>query len=175
MTKPATTKPLSQKQKLARQFESQMIAQGYCFTDASGVRIVNGAGGIPLRKEFVFSPDRKWRADYASVEHRVLIEVQGGVYEGQKSAHTSMFGVLRDAEKYNAAVILGWRVILLPGQFITGARMSKAVNLMGCVIMGPCRDCRRKKGRTCTANLKPMPMQFREPMVIEPCAVEMIA
>lgn len=59
-------------------------------------------------KEFKFHPVRKWRFDYAIPEHKIALEVEGGVWTGGR--HVSGKGFLGDMEKYNAATLLGWRV-----------------------------------------------------------------
>ena len=59
-------------------------------------------------KEFKFHPVRKWRFDYAVPEHKIDLEVEGGVWTGGR--HTSPKGFLGDIEKYNTATLMGWRV-----------------------------------------------------------------
>lgn len=65
-------------------------------------------GVLPV-KEHVFHAHRKWRFDYAFPEHKVALEVEGGVWTGGR--HTSSRGFLGDMEKYNEAAALGWRVV----------------------------------------------------------------
>lgn len=60
-------------------------------------------------KEFRFHPIRKWRFDYALPDHRLAIEVEGGVWSGGR--HIRPRGFLGDMEKYNSASALGWRVL----------------------------------------------------------------
>ena len=67
------------------------------------------AGGPQLQREVTFHPKRKWRLDFADVARKIGYEVQGGLYQAQ-SGHRSHDGVKRDAEKLNAAQMLGWRV-----------------------------------------------------------------
>lgn len=59
-------------------------------------------------KEFKFHPVRKWRFDYAIPEHKIALEVEGGVWTGGR--HTSSVGFIKDMEKYNTATLMGWRV-----------------------------------------------------------------
>ena len=59
-------------------------------------------------KEFKFHSVRKWRFDYAVPEHKIALEVEGGVWTGGR--HTSPKGFLGDIEKYNTATLMGWRV-----------------------------------------------------------------
>lgn len=59
-------------------------------------------------KEYKFHPTRRWRFDYAIPEHKIALEVEGGVWTGGR--HTSPKGFLNDIEKYNTATLMGWRV-----------------------------------------------------------------
>lgn len=63
---------------------------------------------IEVVKEYIFHPTRKWRFDYAVPEHKIALEVEGGVWTGGR--HTSPKGFLGDIEKYNTATLMGWRV-----------------------------------------------------------------
>lgn len=59
----------------------------------------------PLR-EFQFHPVRRWRADFAWPEQKVLVEIQGGLYGQRKSRHVT--NVEADYEKINNALALGY-------------------------------------------------------------------
>lgn len=59
--------------------------------------------------EFQFHGERKWRFDYAWVQQRVALEVEGGIHT--QGAHARPGGILRDMEKYNYAQCMGWIVI----------------------------------------------------------------
>lgn len=59
-------------------------------------------------KEHQFHPKRKWRFDYAIPEHKIALEVEGGVWTGGR--HIRAQGFLGDMEKYNIATLMGWRV-----------------------------------------------------------------
>ena len=68
------------------------------------------AAGLPQPvQEHRFHPVRKWRFDYAWPEHRLALEVEGGTWSGGR--HTRGAGYERDCEKYNAAALLGWKVL----------------------------------------------------------------
>ncbi len=62
--------------------------------------------------EFKFHPDRRWRFDFAFVDEKVAVECEGGVYRNGR--HNRAKGFIDDCEKYNAAAILGWRVLRYP-------------------------------------------------------------
>lgn len=68
------------------------------------------ACGLPAHRcEHVFHPARKWRFDYAWPEHRLALEVQGGIWT--QGRHTRGAALLKEWEKLNAAAALGWRVM----------------------------------------------------------------
>lgn len=68
------------------------------------------AFGLPQPvAEHRFATPRKWRFDYAWPDRLVALEVEGGVWTGGR--HVSGAGFVRDIEKYNAAAVLGWRVL----------------------------------------------------------------
>lgn len=65
--------------------------------------------GIPFESEKKFHPTRKWRMDFVLPEHCIGIEVEGGTWSGGR--HTRGNGYANDLEKYNAATLLGWRLL----------------------------------------------------------------
>lgn len=73
------------------------------------VQICKNQLGVEPVKEHIFHPHRKWRFDYAFPAHNIALEVEGGVWQGGR--HTSPKGFLGDMEKYNAAAVMGWRVL----------------------------------------------------------------
>lgn len=60
-------------------------------------------------REYKFHPVRKWRFDFAWPDEKVAIEAEGGIWTN--GAHTRGKHFNSDSQKYNAAVILGWRVL----------------------------------------------------------------
>jgi very-short-patch-repair endonuclease len=69
--------------------------------------------GPKLVSEYRFHPARRWRADYAHIESRTLIELEGGVWVSGR--HNRASGFVADAEKYFEAALGGWRVVRLVG------------------------------------------------------------
>jgi len=63
---------------------------------------------LPVR-ELRFCPERRWRADFAFVEEKVLVEVQGGIWTGGR--HGRGAGIENDYEKWANAACLGWTVV----------------------------------------------------------------
>ena len=98
---------------------------------------------IPYRREVVFAPPRRFRADFvvqpmcildghdhAAQEAPLLIEIDGGTWTGGR--HVTGQGHAADAEKRNAAVLLGYRPLTFtPEQVESGealATIEKALN-----------------------------------------------
>ena len=68
------------------------------------------ASGLPEPvAEYRFAPPRRWRFDFAWPGVAVAVEIEGGVWSGGR--HTTGAGFTADCEKYNRAVLLGWRVL----------------------------------------------------------------
>ena len=65
--------------------------------------------GLPLpEREYRFAPPRRYRADFAYPEQKILVEVQGGIYT--RGAHSRGTGLERDYEKINLAQLNGFMV-----------------------------------------------------------------
>lgn len=82
--------------------------------------------GPKLESEFRFHPARRWRADYAHLESRTLIELEGGVWVGGR--HNRAAGFVADAEKYFEAALAGWRVVRLVDSQITPENLSRLLD-----------------------------------------------
>lgn len=63
-----------------------------------------------------FHPTRRWEADFAWPDLKLLCEVEGG--EMSSGRHTRGKGFINDCEKYAEAQILGWRVLRIPGTWV---------------------------------------------------------
>jgi len=61
------------------------------------------------QREYRFHPKRKWRFDYAHPELMIAVETEGGVWV--QGRHIRGKGYINDMEKYNAAQLLGWKVL----------------------------------------------------------------
>ena len=73
----------------------------------------------PCVREHRFAPPRRWRFDFAWPEYHFAVEVEGmGRADGGLAGHRTRAGFLTDAEKYERAMLLGWRVYRVPGPWI---------------------------------------------------------
>ena len=73
------------------------------------VRILADADVLTYEREHRFHPTRRWRFDFAWPDHKLAVEVEGGAWTGGR--HTRGSGFVADCDKYNAATVLGWRVL----------------------------------------------------------------
>ena len=81
--------------------------------------------------EYKFHPKRKWRADFYIPEYNLLIEYEGMPYQIAKSRHTTIRGYRNDAEKYNEAALLGFRLLRYTAQMIAdGTAYSQIESLI---------------------------------------------
>lgn len=79
-------------------------------TEAAGkIKLILLNLNADFETEFKFHPNRKWRFDFALTDRKIAIEYEG-VFNG-KSRHTNVIGFTNDCEKYNEAVLNGWRVL----------------------------------------------------------------
>jgi hypothetical protein len=61
--------------------------------------------------EVQFFPGRKWRFDFAWPDIKLALEIEGGIWVEDNSAHRAPLKFINDMEKYNTAMLEGWRVI----------------------------------------------------------------
>ena len=73
------------------------------------VRILADVDVPTYQREHRFHPTRRWRFDFAWPDHKLAVEVEGGAWTGGR--HTRGSGFVADCDKYNAATVLGWRVL----------------------------------------------------------------
>ncbi len=84
---------------------------------------IEQAGIAAPEQEWRFHETRRWRFDFAwpHLIPPLAIEVEGGTWT-RKSRHTTGKGFEKDAEKYNAAVLLNWRVLRFTGDQVRDGR-----------------------------------------------------
>lgn len=65
--------------------------------------------GLEHATEYRFDPDRRWRFDFAFIPQKIAVECEGGTW--MNGRHNRGYGIEKDMEKYNRAVMLGWKVL----------------------------------------------------------------
>ena len=83
---------------------------------------------IEFEQEFKFHAKRKWRADFHITGKKLLVEVEGGIWSGGR--HTRGKGYLGDMEKYNAATVMGYRVIRFSTEQVTSGLAIQQIEKM---------------------------------------------
>ena len=78
-----------------------------------------------LASEVVFHPERRWRLDFAILDLRLGIEIQGGTF--MRGGHSRGAGQNRDFEKHNAATALGWRVLFADTKMLATSKIMQTV------------------------------------------------
>ncbi|CAB3784479.1 hypothetical protein [Pararobbsia alpina] len=76
-------------------------------------------------REFRFAPPRRWRADFAWPDQRVLAEIEGGIFSGGR--HTRGIGFEADAIKYNTATLMGFKVFRFTGRMIRSGEALRVI------------------------------------------------
>lgn len=105
----SNSKPLTRGEKARRVAQDTTSAkrQGSELEERLVAQIAAVRLPAPMR-EFRFHPLRKWRSDLAWPVQRVLVEVEGGSFVSGR--HSRGLGMRKDAEKYNEALLLGFKV-----------------------------------------------------------------
>lgn len=88
--------------------------------------------GPDLESEYRFHHERRWRADFAQMETRVLIEIEGGIWVNGR--HNRAAGFNADLEKYLEAGLLGWRVFRFGPDQITLENVERLAALVAAAI-----------------------------------------
>jgi very-short-patch-repair endonuclease len=75
------------------------------------------AAKLPMpEREYVFAKPRRWRADFAWVLDRLLVEIEGGTWINGR--HQRGKGFEEDMRKYNTAALLGFHVLRFSGTMV---------------------------------------------------------
>ena len=84
-------------------------------------------------REYLFAKHigRKWRFDFAWPRFKVAVEMEGG-----GGRHHTFSGAHNDAEKYNAATAMGWRILRFTAKHMREPRevvklVTDVLNLQG--------------------------------------------
>ncbi len=100
--------------------------------EATLAQHLKACGHSPFWTEYRFHPERKWRADFAFPEQKLLIEVEGGTWSAGR--HSRGSGFATDCEKYAEAAILGYRVIRVTTDQV---RTGQAIEWIGRALATP--------------------------------------
>ncbi len=76
-------------------------------------------------QEHRFFPPRRWRFDLSWPRMMVAVEVEGGIW--MNGRHSRGKGFENDCIKYNAAALLGWKVLRVTGGMIEDGSALKTI------------------------------------------------
>lgn len=79
----------------------------------------------PIR-QFRYLPKRKCQADFAWPEYKLIVEIQGGTWIN--GGHSRGTGYAKDCLKYNAAQLLGWKVLCFTCDHIKNGIAAQTIN-----------------------------------------------
>jgi hypothetical protein len=118
-------------------------------------QIEQGLKDFLVLKEYRFCPGRKWRFDLLVqprivpscvagfnlddrarleyVRHCLGIEIEGGLFVKGSGRHNRGAGMRADMEKYNEAVLLGWRILRVLPEWV---QSGKAFTLVERAVKG---------------------------------------
>lgn len=91
------------------------MSQRTALEDALALQIKAAKLPEPVR-EHVFAKPRRWRFDFAWPSFKLAVEVEGAIFVGGR--HNRALGMMADMEKYNAAALLGWKVLRVAGPHV---------------------------------------------------------
>jgi hypothetical protein len=75
--------------------------------------------------KFAAALGRQWRFDIAWPFYELAVELEGGVWSGGR--HVRGAGFINDCDKYNAAALLGWRVLRFTRKHVDDGSALKIV------------------------------------------------
>lgn len=87
-------------------------------------------------REYRFCPGRRWRFDFAWPFYQIAVEIEGGSWV--QGRHTRGCGMRADCEKYNAAVLAGWRVLRVTSDMV---KDGSALNVVEKALLTLTVDC----------------------------------
>jgi hypothetical protein len=88
--------------------------------------LVRSMGWPEPTREFPFAHPRKYRADFAWIDQRVLVEIEGAAGRGR---HTHAKGYEEDCRKYDLAGLLGWQVLRFTPAMIESGEAAIMVDI----------------------------------------------
>ena len=84
---------------------------------------------IPFRRESRFHDTRKWRFDFAFLDNKLAVEVEGILYQSA-GRHQRGAGFQNDLDKYDAAMQLGWNVYRCSPKMVKSGHALKTIEVL---------------------------------------------
>lgn len=87
---------------------------------------LHSAGIPPDAEQFYFAKPRRYRADFAYTDAKILVEAEGGNFS--RGRHVRPLGYQEDCSKYNLAALLGYRVLRFTRAMIESGEAVKTIS-----------------------------------------------
>lgn len=81
---------------------------------------------IDLYSEYRFAKSRRFRFDFAHLESKVAIELQGGIFN-PNTRHINGAALLKEHEKLNLAALHGWRLFYVSTKTVNNETIYKQI------------------------------------------------
>jgi very-short-patch-repair endonuclease len=85
--------------------------------------------GVGIRSRISASGLGDWRFDFAWVDRKIAVEIEGGTWSGGR--HTRGKGFEEDCRKYNAATLHGWQVYRFTSSQVKSGEAVKFIKSLG--------------------------------------------
>lgn len=95
---------------------------------------------------------RQFRFDAANIVDKICIEIEGGIWLGSKGGHTSGIGYEQNLEKYNLAVLRGWKLLRYAPSTLKKHPEQIILDVMELTGSKPKKICTRTTVRAKTAD-----------------------
>ncbi len=106
----------------------RLVTEVSALEDSFAFQLSIASVKIPaFKREYKFDPERKWRIDFAWIELKIALEIQGGTHIHGARSHAGKSGYQADCDKANALALAGWRLFRFTSYDI---RSVAALNMM---------------------------------------------
>lgn len=96
------------------------------------------AENLTPEREYMFHPGRKWRIDFAFLNEKIGVEIEGGTWIAGGHNRGKIYEL--NLIKYNEAAKLGWRVMRYTTNMVTdGTAIADVLEMLG---LSPCQPTR---------------------------------
>lgn len=122
------SRPLVSRRGTQRRKKAQSAAAAAKLVHEEKLAFQMHAANLPaFVRQLAFIPGRKFTADFAWPELRLVVEVQGGIWRRGGGAHSHPTAILRDIEKSQLAVINGWSVFPVTTDEVTSGHALRLI------------------------------------------------
>jgi len=90
--------------------------------------LASGGTGKGLRERLAQAGLKDWRMDFALINHKLAVEVEGGAWTNGR--HTRGKGFSEDLIKYDAAMRLGWNVYRCDPNMIKTGKALQSIQII---------------------------------------------